>query len=188
ERIADVSLSCLRALGLGWGPANIELRWTERGPVVIEVNPRLAGSPVPQLVQAAYGVDLVSEHIKLVIGEQWNLRKRRSHTAAARYLIPDCDGTLDWIDGDSRAAAISGVAEVKFFVEAKTLIIRKGDYRDRIGQILAASPSRALTEATLQRAVDLIDWSITPFPTVGEQEQSLGPTLSAPASAAPDER
>ncbi|ESW79607.1 hypothetical protein X770_31710 [Mesorhizobium sp. LSJC269B00] len=188
ERIADISLNCLRALGLGWGPANIELRWTERGPVVIEVNPRLAGSPVPQLVQAAYGVDLVSEHIKLVIGEEWNLRKRRSHTAAARYLIPDCDGTLDWIDGDSRAAAMSGVAEVKLFVEAKTPIIRKGDYRDRIGQILAASPSRALTEATLQRAVDLIDWSITPFPTVGEQEQSLGPTLSTPASAAPDER
>ncbi|MER9420807.1 ATP-grasp domain-containing protein, partial [Mesorhizobium sp. M0306] len=41
ERIADVSLSCLRALGLSWGPTNIEFRWTNRGPVVIEVNPRL---------------------------------------------------------------------------------------------------------------------------------------------------
>ncbi|RWO56676.1 MAG: hypothetical protein EOS17_34825, partial [Mesorhizobium sp.] len=28
ERIVDVSLSCLRALDLGWGPTNIELRWT----------------------------------------------------------------------------------------------------------------------------------------------------------------
>ncbi|MEX2746511.1 acetyl-CoA carboxylase biotin carboxylase subunit family protein, partial [Rhizobium mongolense] len=39
KRIADVSLSCLRALGLGWGPTNIEFRWTKHGPVVIEVNP-----------------------------------------------------------------------------------------------------------------------------------------------------
>ncbi|RWJ57815.1 MAG: ATP-grasp domain-containing protein, partial [Mesorhizobium sp.] len=50
KRIADVSLSCLRALDLGWGPTNIEFRWTKRGPVVIEVNPRMAGGD-PQLIQ-----------------------------------------------------------------------------------------------------------------------------------------
>ncbi|MDX8480126.1 acetyl-CoA carboxylase biotin carboxylase subunit family protein [Mesorhizobium sp. VK24D] len=162
KRIADMSLNCLRALGLGWGPTNIELRWTNRGPVVIEVNPRLAGSPVPDMVQLAYGVDLITEHIKLVIGDEWDLRKRHAHTAAARYLIPDCDGILDWIDGD-RAAAVSGVAEVKLYIEPKTPIIRKGDSGDRIAHVIAASPNLARTEAILQRAVDLIDWSITPF-------------------------
>jgi hypothetical protein len=58
KRIADVSLSCLRALGLGWGPTNVEFRWTERGPVVIEVNPRLGGGTGPRVVQLAYGIDL----------------------------------------------------------------------------------------------------------------------------------
>ncbi|PBB89077.1 hypothetical protein CK215_29555 [Mesorhizobium sp. WSM3864] len=171
KRIADVSLSCLPALGLGWGPTNIELRWTKLGPVVIEVNPRLAGSPVADMVQLAYGIDLVTEHIKLVIGDEWNLRKRHSHTAAARYLIPDCDGTLDWINGDSEAAAISGIAEVKLYVEPKTPIRRHGDYRDKIGHVIAASPTLARTEAILQRAIDSIDWSITPFSTLGEPEQ-----------------
>ncbi|MER9052335.1 acetyl-CoA carboxylase biotin carboxylase subunit family protein [Mesorhizobium sp. M0923] len=172
KRIADVSLSSLRALGLGWGPANIEVRWTKHGPVVIEVNPRLSGTPDPQLVQAAYGVDLVSEHIRLVIGEEWNLRRRYSHTAAARILVPDHDGTLDWIGDDSRAAALSGVAEVKLYAEPKTPIVRKGDSRDWIGHVVAASPGRAETEAILQRAVDLIGWSITPFPTTSKEVQS----------------
>lgn len=158
KRIADVSLSCLRALGLDWGPTNIELRWTNRGPVVIEVNPRLAGSPVPDMVQLAYGVDLIAEHIKLVIGDEWHLRKGHTQTAAARYLIADCDGTLDWIDGGSRAAAVPGIADVKMYVEPKTPIIK----RDRIAHVIAAAPSRGRTEAILQRAVDLIDWSITP--------------------------
>ncbi|RUX82100.1 hypothetical protein EOA25_37340, partial [Mesorhizobium sp. M2A.F.Ca.ET.040.01.1.1] len=162
ERIADVSLSCLRALGLGWGAANIELRWTKHGPVVIEVNPRLSGTPEPQLIQAAYGVDLITEHIKLVIGEEWNVRKSQSHTAAARILVPDRDGTLDWIDGDSRAAAVPGVAEVKLYVEPNTPIVRKGDERDWIGHVIAVSPSLARTEAALQHAVDLVGWSITP--------------------------
>ncbi|TGU45695.1 ATP-grasp domain-containing protein [bacterium M00.F.Ca.ET.152.01.1.1] len=175
KRIADVSLSCLRALGLGWGPTCIEFLWTKIGPVVIEVNPRLAGAPDPQLVQLAYGLDLVTEHIKLAIGEEWDLHRRHSQTAAARFLVPDRDGTLDWIGGDSRAAAIPGVAEVKLYVEPNTPIVRKGDLRDWIGYVIAASPSRARTEAALQRAVDLIDWSITPFPTLGEQEQSAAP-------------
>ncbi|PAQ10035.1 ATP-grasp domain-containing protein [Mesorhizobium temperatum] len=169
NRIVDVSLSCLRALGLGWGPTNVELRWTKRGPVVIEVNPRLAGTPAPQLVQLTYGVDLVTEHINLVMGDEWNLRRTHSHTAVARYLVPDRDGTLDWID-DSRATAILGVAEVKLHVKLKTPIVRKGDHRDCIGHVIATSPSLAQTEAILQRAVDLISWSITPFPTPGEQE------------------
>ncbi|TIX45865.1 MAG: ATP-grasp domain-containing protein [Mesorhizobium sp.] len=163
KHIIDVSLGCLRALGLGWGPTNIEFRWTKRGPVVIEVNPRLAGGTVPKLVQLAYAVDLVTEHIKLVIGDQCDLRRRHSHIAAARKLIPDRDGILDRIDGD-RAAAISGVAEVKLNVEPNTPIVRAGDYRDSLGHVMAASPSRAQTETILRRAVDSISWSITPFP------------------------
>ncbi|MER9521709.1 acetyl-CoA carboxylase biotin carboxylase subunit family protein, partial [Mesorhizobium sp. M0614] len=168
EHIVDLSLSCLRALGLGWGPTCIECRWTKRGPVVIEVNPRLAGGVHPPLIQLAYGIDLVTEHIKLVIGQEWDLRRRHSHTAAVRFLIPDRDGILDWIGGDTQAAAIPGIAEVKLNVEPKTPIVRKGDYRDWIGHVIAASPSLAETEGALQRAVALIGWSITPFPTLGE--------------------
>ncbi|TKB08698.1 MAG: ATP-grasp domain-containing protein [Mesorhizobium sp.] len=177
ERIVDVSLSCLRALGLGWGPTNIEFRWTKRGPVVIEVNPRLAGTPFPQLVHLAYGVDLLIEHVKLAIGEEWDLRRRHSHIAAARHLIADRDGTLDWIDGHSQAAAVSGVTEVKFYVEPKTQIVRKGDYRDCLGHVIAASSSLAETEAILHRAVDLVAWSITPFPIIDKQNQGAAPHL-----------
>lgn len=169
ERLSDLSLSCLRALGLGWGPTNIELRWTERGPVVIEVNPRLAAAPEPQLLQLAYGIHLITEHIKLVIGDEWNLRKTHSCTAAAQSIFPDLDGTLEWIEGARRAAAVSGVAEVKFHVEPETPIVRKGDFQDRMGYVVAASPSLAETETILQRAVELIDWSITPLPPPGEQ-------------------
>ncbi|MGX9148093.1 ATP-grasp domain-containing protein [Mesorhizobium sp. 128a] len=174
DRIIEVSLTCLRALGLGWGPTNIELRWTKLGPVVIEVNPRLAGAPNPQLIQLAYGIDLVTEHIKLVTGDEWNLRARNSHTAGARYLVADRDGIIDWICGDSRVAAIPGVAEVKLYVEPKTPIVRNGDFRDCIGHIVAVSPSLAQTEAILQDAVDLIDWSITPFSALSEKEQLGG--------------
>ncbi|MER8396364.1 acetyl-CoA carboxylase biotin carboxylase subunit family protein [Mesorhizobium sp. M1340] len=173
KRISSVSLRCLRALGLGWGPENIEFRWTERGPVVIEVNPRLPGWTTPRLIQLAYGVDLIAEHIKLVVGDECDLRAMHTHSAAARFLVPDRDGILDRIEGISLAAAEPGVYDVRFYVEPKTPIVRKGDYRDMIGHVIAASPSLTRTEAILRRAVDLIDWPITPFPILDEQQQSV---------------
>ncbi|MQX98052.1 ATP-grasp domain-containing protein [Sinorhizobium medicae] len=177
KRIAEISLSCLRALDLGWGPANIELRWTESGPIVIEVNPRLGGTPDPQLIQLAHGVDLVRQHIKLVIGGKWDLRRRHSQTASVRFLLPDYDGTLDWIDGDTQASDVPGVVDVKWYVEPKTPIVRKGDYQEILGHVIAASPSLVQNEAALDRAVDLIRWSITPSPTLGEQQQSVATHL-----------
>ncbi|MCK1499358.1 acetyl-CoA carboxylase biotin carboxylase subunit family protein [Bradyrhizobium sp. 188] len=170
KRIAEISLRSLQALGLSWGPKNIDLRWTKLGPVVIEVNPRLGGTPAPQLVQLAYGVDLVTEHLKVVVGRQSDLSTRQSHTAAARVLLPERDGTLDWITGESRAAALPGVAEVKLYVKPGAPIVRKGDSQDRLGYVIVTSPSSIGTEAILDCAVDLIDWSITPFPTpIGQQ-------------------
>lgn len=164
KRIAGISRSCLRVLGLGWGAANIDLRWTKRGPVVIEVNPRLGGTPAPQLLQQAYGVDIVMQHIKLVIGEDWDSSRRHSQVAAARYVVPDRDGTLDWINGEAQAAAMLGVIEVKLYAKPKSTIILQGDYRDKIGHVIAASPSRAQTMAILNCAVDLITWSVKSLP------------------------
>ncbi|MER9222944.1 acetyl-CoA carboxylase biotin carboxylase subunit family protein [Mesorhizobium sp. M0644] len=171
RRIADVSRSCLRALGLGWGPTCIEFRWTKRGPVVIEVNPRLAGAPDPQLIQLACGVDLITEHIKLVTGKKCDLRRRHSHTAAARFLRPDRDGILEWID-TSRAAAVSGVNEIRLYVRPTTPLTSKGEDSDCIGRVIAASPNLAQTEAILQRAVDLVDWCIKPIPTGGKERSA----------------
>ncbi|MBZ9910463.1 hypothetical protein LB557_31305, partial [Mesorhizobium sp. BR115XR7A] len=94
----------------------------------------------------------------------------------------DRDGVLDWIHGDGRAAAVPGVAEVKLYIKPKTPIVRKGDFRDRIGHVIATSPGRAQTAAILQHAVDLISWSIAPFPASG----NCVPSSAAPAHVRPD--
>lgn len=96
---------------------------------MIGVSPHLPASPGPELVQLVYGVDLVTEHIKFVTDAQRSLRRSPTNTAAARFLVPDLDGTLDWIDGDSRAAAVSGIAEVELYIEPKTRVPGKAASR-----------------------------------------------------------
>ncbi|WP_352487599.1 hypothetical protein [Mesorhizobium sp. M0051] len=82
------------ALGLGWGPTGIEFRWTKRGSVVIAVIGGFMARPLPSLIHLAYGIDLVTEHIKVVIGDDGNFSRKHSKNAAARFLVTDRDGIL----------------------------------------------------------------------------------------------
>lgn len=171
DRVADVVLRGLRALGLSWGPANTEIRLTRRGPVIIEVNPRLSGAPNPEMVRLAYGINLIAATIKVFIGETPDLRKSRSQTAAARFLIPDRDGVLEWIRDERRARAIPGIAEVEFNVTAGMPIVRTGDLRDVIGHVIATSPTHVQTAASLRQALDRIDWSVAQTESVDMRAQ-----------------
>ncbi|WGR97928.1 ATP-grasp domain-containing protein [Bradyrhizobium sp. ISRA443] len=166
RRIVHVSLSCSQDLDVVRGPTNIDLRWTNLGPVVIGLDLRLAGTPNHLLIKLAYGIDLITEHIKLIIGEKCNLRRSRSDTAGARIPIPNRDEIRAAISSDNRAAAALGVTEIKFSIEPKSPIVRTGDYRDKIGYIIAPSPDLGRTKAILQCAADSIDWR--PFPTQGK--------------------
>ena len=69
EGIGMLATAAHEALGLGFGPAHTEIRLGPQGPVVIEVNPRLAGGQIPTLVRLATGIDLVGATVDAVIGE-----------------------------------------------------------------------------------------------------------------------
>lgn len=168
DHISDISLRCLQALGLGWGAANIELLWTKNGPVIMEVNPRLPGWTTPRLVQLAYGMDIIEQHIKCAIGEERDRITKRSRASIAQFLVPDLDGTLSYIRGVDLAAAVPGIAEVTFYVKPGFSLVRKGDCLDIIGHIIASSADATGAEMILQSAIGLIDWAVTPVDK-GEQ-------------------
>lgn len=175
NRVADIAARSLQALALNWGPAHAEIKLTNFGPVVIEVNPRLSGPPDPEMIRLAHGIDLITETIKLFIGQTPELRKIRSHAAASQFLIPDRDGVLEWIKGERRARAIADIADVQLYVNAKPgrRIVRRRDFSDVIGHVIAASPSPDRTDAALRRALHTIEWSVAPFPRSDEREQQL---------------
>lgn len=66
--IAGHAERAVAAVGHVHGPAHVELRLSADGPVVIEINPRLAGGMIPELVRHATGVDLISASIQFACG------------------------------------------------------------------------------------------------------------------------
>ncbi|MFF9458045.1 ATP-grasp domain-containing protein [Streptomyces flaveolus] len=84
----------VRALGLEQGVLHVELRITERGPALIEVNARPGGDLIPLLVLRATGIDLPRAAAALATGTAPDLTPTRQQAAAVRFLYPAFSGEL----------------------------------------------------------------------------------------------
>lgn len=155
--IESIAQQSLVALGLGWGPAHIELRLTESGPQIIEVNPRLAGGFIPELVRLSCGIDLISETILLAVGGQPELTNScREHTSI-RFILSPGDGTLAGVEGLDQAQSIPGIMEVKLYSPVGTEMRCHGDFRDRVGHVI----SRGSTHEQAVEAAETAHSAIT---------------------------
>lgn len=151
------ALCALRALRLGWGPAHVELRVTAGGPKIIEVNPRLAGGFIPELVRHASGVDLIAATVARVAGREPDLTPRVTLYASLRFFVAGREGTLAAVAGLEAARAGPGVKGVEIYKAAGERLSVRGDFRDRVGHVLAVGETpeaaRAAAEAAHARVV-----------------------------------
>ncbi|RKT17070.1 biotin carboxylase [Streptomyces sp. 1114.5] len=156
ERLADTTTRAVRALGLGWGAAHTELRLGPRGPVVIEVNPRLAGGMIPSLVRLATGVDLVAAVVARAAGTGPSLTPDRAGHASIRFALAHRAGTVRAVDGAERAAALPGVELAETTVAPGTEFEPTHSFRDRFGYAVATGPDAATAADRATRAAALL--------------------------------
>lgn len=156
DSITETVLKALRCLGWDWGPAHTELRWTARGPVIIEINPRLAGGFIPEIVRLATGVNMIRETLRLVAGEQADVTPVCSKSASIRFLIPSRKGTIKTISGLDVARNVAGVMDVQLYREPGQLVQLENDFRDRIGHVISCSISSAFAIRSVEAALERI--------------------------------
>jgi argininosuccinate lyase len=146
----------LDALGMQWGPCHTELRLTVQGPMIIEVNPRLAGGFIPELVRRANGIDLIDATIRLVAGLPVDLSPAWRQHAAIRFVLALDEGRLQEVAGLGMAGQIAGVAETLVYRRAGDPIRLHGDFRDRIGHVIALGDTAAAARAAAEQAAAVI--------------------------------
>jgi biotin carboxylase len=147
--IAGTALAALRGLGLSWGPAHVELRYTATGPRIVEVNPRLAGGMIPRMVREATGIDLIGETVAAVAGRPVRLVATRDRAAAIRFLVAEAPGKLVEILGLAEARRASGVVLVGLTRQPGQELVLRHSFQDRLGYVIAvgADPPAAARAA-----------------------------------------
>ncbi|HTI26326.1 MAG TPA: pyridoxal-phosphate dependent enzyme [Kutzneria sp.] len=138
DTVVDTARRAVAATGIRSGATHTELRLTPSGPVVVEINPRLAGGMIPELIRLATGVDLVEQQLRLAAGLPVHLTARRSRAAAIQFLLADRAGTLAAVDGLDRARAIDGVDHVRITATTGAPVRAARDAYDRLGYVIAS--------------------------------------------------
>lgn len=111
--LARTALDSLTAIGFDFGAAHTELRMTADGPKLIEINARIAGAEIADLVELAYGIRYREQVVRMHLGERPDLTPARSGGAASRYLMARERGTVRAVYGADLAGRIDGVSEVE---------------------------------------------------------------------------
>jgi len=161
DDLAATALAALRALGLGWGAAHVELRSTDAGAALIEVNPRLAGGMIPRMLQEALGVDLIERQVARAAGQDKAPRPSAEVAASIRFLVAETAGTLRGVDGVDRAQRVPGVVEAGPIRPAGFEVVLSNSFQDRLGYVIATAddPAAAVlaADAGLAELRPLID-------------------------------
>jgi biotin carboxylase len=150
DRLERTAVAALAALGLSWGAAHVELRLTPAGPVLIEINPRLAGGMIPRLISEALGLDVIAQLIAATAGRPGPARPVKNAAAAIRFLVTDEPGRLVAVSGGPAARAVDGVIDVQLTRPPGTDIGPPRSFSDRLGYVIAA----AATVSAAARAAD----------------------------------
>jgi argininosuccinate lyase len=166
-------------LGLGWGPLHWELRVQDGLAYPIEVNPRLAGGFIPELVRHAQGIDLIRETLRLVVGAEPELEPARHRHASIRFLFAPAAGKLRAVEGVDDARALDAVADVTLYrAPGETLAIH-GDFRDRIGHVVACADEFDDACAAADRALGAVRVVVEPPAAPREVVQVAGARISS---------
>ena len=156
EQVRQQVQALVTALGLRFGPLNLELMFGEDSALyIIEVAARNGGNAIPELLAAATGVDLIAALVAASLGEPVDLRPNRQGGWLANYMIHSPVA--------GRFAGVEIAPRLAPYVEGMVLDVRPGDpvrAFDRaphaIGTLWLRFPDAAIQQALLTRVPMLV--------------------------------
>lgn len=133
--------SIVTAFNIKTGALHLELRLTNNGWKLIEINPRISGGAMNKMVEAAFGINLVEETLKLFLGEKPNLERTEQKFVYTKYLTVTRKGILEKVTGKLRATQSPNVYEVYIKPKKGTLLIPPLSMGHRYAYIIAQGKS-----------------------------------------------
>ncbi|WP_225101363.1 ATP-grasp domain-containing protein [Streptomyces sp. CoH27] len=161
DALAATAVQAVKALGLGFGAAHVELRLGPDGPVLIEVNARLAGGMIPELIRAATGVDLVRAQVTAALGRPVDLEPRSSHHSSLRFLVVDAPSELGVLPDTGGLPHVTGTTLTG---RLGVRLVPHHDYRDRVAHVTATAPTAEDATRAAETALARLRTALRPHP------------------------
>lgn len=153
KQIVELAENAVKAVGINCGPAHVEMKITERGPVMIELGARMGGDCITtHLVPLSTGIDMIKATIDVALGLKPDITPKFHKGSAIRYFdVPR--GVIKSIEGIEDARKKEGVKDIVFTKSVGDIVTDIQSSIDRVGFVIAQGE-------TAQEAVDICKTSI----------------------------
>ncbi|WP_284746435.1 ATP-grasp domain-containing protein [Amycolatopsis sp. RTGN1] len=174
EELLRVLAEAHRVLGIENGITHTEVRLTERGPVIIEINGRLGGDLIPLLGKTATGIDPGSVLFDVATGQRPDVTPTRSGVAGIGFGYPDHDCVVHSVEVPWEAP---GLIMASPMVEpGTTLRLPPGGYIARHSFVVCEADDTDTCRQRLAHAASLVE-----VDAVEIEPPPAGTTLAMPA-------
>jgi len=142
------------------GACHLELRLTKGQWKLIEINPRISGMGMNQLIKAGYGVDLVRETLKLHLNQIVDIKPKYKHHAYIQYKTVLEDGIIKKVLGRKKAMQTKGVLQVYIKPRKGNVVSVPKSMGNRYAYVLATGENREEAESSAKTAIKEIEFLI----------------------------
>lgn len=165
--------SILKDFGMKSGPSHLEMRYINDQWKLIEINPRISGGGMNQLLFIGLGINLVEETLKISLGQEPNFEPRHKVHTFAQYIIIPEPGELVKVTGRSSASECPGVKAVYVKVRKGRLLEPPVSMGDRYAYVIATGESEQNARENAKHAASQINFNLAP-----QQEEKQEPANS----------
>lgn len=150
EKIKEMAVAAVRAIGIEIGPSHTEIIVTNEGPKIVEIGARLGGDNITtHLVPLSTGINMVECCLKIALGISIDLEHKITKGSAIRYFKSN-KGTIIDINGVKEAGGMLGVEQITFTKTIGDKIDDISSSADRIGFVIAQGDNA-------QKAIDICE-------------------------------
>ncbi|MBY0201421.1 ATP-grasp domain-containing protein [Priestia megaterium] len=135
KEIRELVEESLAVLGVDFAVTHTEVKLTNKGPRIVEVNARPGGDEIPHLVKAVTGIDLKSLAFLVTLGkgiDSLDLSSSPVPSASIRFLLANQEGKVSFNDQFQSAY----IKEQKWYVKNGESVKRTESNFDRLGYFI----------------------------------------------------
>lgn len=160
DSILEVLNAIMAKFDIRNGALHLEMRLTKNGWRLIEINPRISGGAMNNMLKAAFGFDLVEETLKLYLGERPSLVQRQRNFVFTQYVIIEKKGILERVTGKKRAGKSPGVVEVYVKPRKGTQLTPPLSMGHRYAYVIAIGTTLEMAKSFAKKAAEKIQFHL----------------------------
>lgn len=156
EKISQLAIEAVNAIGILDGPAHVEIIVTTNGPKIVELGARLGGDSITtHLVPLSTGINMVELAIKSALGEPIHIELKHHKGAAIKFFDGQL-GTIGSVNGYDACLRINGVRQVCLTKNIGDTIGTIQSSNDRAGYVIATADTPEEAQNICNQAISLL--------------------------------